>query len=228
MTHGAKTDDFTSRFVSTYKEYPPGVDHDTIVIANGGPLKTSTAILFQGMNVLTYPRENDPGYDVSAYIDAAKGPCANYDAMLCLGESNYFHREGWLRRLQDAMSKHGPGLYGPYGSFVLRAHLQTTAFFCHPLLLRQYPAKVMDRRGRMEFEHGIRSLWRRTAERRMPVKMVTWDGEWDPRLWRVPKNIIWRGDQSNCLMWCNHTDGWQIADDKRKASWSKSIDRPFK
>jgi hypothetical protein len=70
-------------------------------------------------------------------------------------------------------------------------------------------------------------LWRRIAQHGMPVRLVTWNGAWEPGSWRMPQNIIYRGDQSNCLMWCNHSDGFRDADRVRKASWSMSADRPF-
>lgn len=227
VTNGPITADYAARFAATYQEYPPEVEHDTFVICNGGPLKTSETVIFSGLNVKMAPRLNDPGWDVSAYIDMARGPCAGYDAMLCCGESVYFHAPGWLRRLVEAWQKYGPGMYGPFSSNAVRTHLNTTAFFTHPRLLTEYPIKVNCRPERMNFEHGPMAFWRRIAQRGMPVKLVTWDGEWEPRAWRVPKNILWRGDQSNCLMWCNHADGYAAADERTKASWTKNSDKPF-
>lgn len=228
VTHGSKTEDYAARFVATYKEYPPGVEHDTFVICNGGPVKTSITLLFEGMNAMMFPRENDGGWDISAYIDASKGPCSLYDMMVCLGESNYFHRLGWLKRLKDAWEQYGAGMYGPYSSNAVRAHLNTTAFICHPLHLRQYPIKVNSRQDRYEFEHGENCLWRRITKAGMPARLVTWDGEWTPRQWRVPNNILWRGNQTNCLMWCNHSDNYNAVDARTKSTWMRSCDRPFK
>lgn len=228
VTNGRITDEYCARFVATYREYPPGVEHDVLIIANGGPLPTNTALIFEGIKATMLPRQNDQGYDISAYIEASKGPCRNYDMMICLGESNYFHRSGWLARLVEAWTKHGPGMYGPYGTNVVRAHLQTTAFCCHPSMLRSYPVRVANKKARYEFEHGENSLWRRLDARGVPVRLVTWDGEWEPRMWRFPKDILWRGDQSNLLMWSNHSDAYRDADDKRKSNWSKSADRAFR
>ena len=228
VTTGKRTADHAAKFLATYHQFQPGIEHDTLIICNGGPLKTEQAVMFSSLNAQLWPRQNDEGWDLTGYIEAANGPAAHYDMMLCLGESNYFHREGWLWRLAEAWEKWGPGMYGPYATNVVRAHLQTTAFACAPFLLRNYPYRVAGRKDRYEFEHGQQSLWRRTALRGMPVKLVTWDGEWDPRAWRTPKDIIWRGDQSNCLMWCNHSDGFAIADATRKESWARSADRPFK
>lgn len=225
---GSLTEDYCTRFVSTYHEYPPGAEHDLLVLCNGGPLKTSCTVLFSGMNARMFPRENDPGWDISAYIHAANGPCADSDIILCLGESNYFHRAGWLKRIVEAWEKHGPGMYGPYATNVIRSHLQTTAFACSPIMLRQYPKKVATGGDRYEFEHGERAMWRLLAARGYPVRLVTWDGEWIPRAFRVPNGIIWRGNQENCLMWCNHTDHFRDADTRLRTNWARSADRPFK
>lgn len=227
VTHGRITDEYCARFVTTYREYPPGVGHDLMVICNGGPLPTHTSLLFTGINAKMYPRSND-GWDVGAYIEAAKGPCADYDIMVCLGESVYFHRAGWLLQFERAWKKHGPGMYGPFSSNNVRAHLGTTAFCCHPSLLKNYPRRVQERVDRYEFEHGETALWRRAQRFGMPVKLVTWDGEWEPRLWRFPPNILYRGDQSNLLMFCNHSDGFANATPQRRVSWARRCDGAFR
>jgi hypothetical protein len=175
-----------------------------------------------------FVRENDGGWDISAYIAAARGPCSDYDAMLCLGESVYFHRAGWLKRLVEAWNKWGPGMYGPFSSNAIRSHLNTTAFFCAPKLLASYAAPVVDRKSRYEFEHGQGALWRRASTLGLSVRLVTWDSEWEPRAWRMQKDILWRGDQSSCLMWCNHSDNYAKADTRTKAFWQRYADAPFK
>jgi hypothetical protein len=220
--------DYASRFVATFQEYPPGADCDLMILCNGGPLNTELSMIFAPLGPLIFPRPNDPGWDISAYQDAAHGPCAGYDAILCLGESNYFHREGWLKRLVEAWERYGPGFYGPYSSNAVRGHLNTTAFMCSPQHIRSYPYRAKDRASRMEFEHGEGALCRRLYSRGIPVRLVTWDGEWEPRLWRMPQNILWRGDQSNCLMWCNHADGYANLSAANKAQWQSRWDQPFK
>lgn len=228
VSRGPITADYCARFVASYHEFPPGVEHETVICCNGGALPTDIALMFSGLNAKFFPRVNDPGWDISAFIDGARGPCSDADIMLCLGESVYFHREGWFARLFDAWSKHGPGMYGPFASNTVRGHLNTTAFCCSPMLLRQYPARVSTHADRYEFEHGRTALWRLTSARRMPVRMVTWDGEWEPRQWRVPRNILWRGDQSNCLMFCNHTERFAAASWTTKQNWLRTCDQPFK
>jgi hypothetical protein len=229
ISNGPKTDDFCSRFVATYREFPPGIEHETMLICQGGPPPTETALIFEGIWPLgVWPHLNDPGWDVSAYIDAANGPCKEADIMVCMGESVHFHRAGWLKRFVEAWAAHGPGFYGPFASNLVRAHLQTTCFCTSPVILRQYPVKVQNRIERMNFEHGERACWRRVSALGMPVRLVTFDGEYEPMAWRYPQNIIYRGTQENCLCWCNHTQGFAEGDATRKRNWSAAADRPFK
>lgn len=228
VTHGPKTYEFCNRFVRSYWAFPPGVDHDTVILCNGGPLPQGTAELFGGMRLIFYPRRNDGSHDLGAYRDVSSKLGDRYDAMLYLGESVYFHREGWLRRLAEAWQKHGPGMYGIWGSHVFNAHLQTTGFLCAPKFVAEWSEPLSSKMERYVFEHGTRALWRRLHNRKVPVMLVTWDGEWAPRQWRKPANILWRGDQSNCLMFCNHTDRYAASDEKRKKNWAASADREYR
>lgn len=228
VTNGPKTFDFASRFSASYHAHPPGCNHDMIACCNGGPLDHETAVVLSGLNAKFWPRKNDPGFDLSAYIEAARTVAANYDALVCLGESNYFWKPGWLKRIVDAWEKHGEGMYGPFATHVIRAHLQTTAFVISPRLLCDYPLLVNDRPSRLEFEHGERALWRRLRKKGYPVKLLTWDGEWNPGQWRLPENVLWKGDQSNLLWRANHADRFAEGDAKRKRNWQRSADRPFR
>jgi len=227
VTHGKKTFDFASRFCASYHEFAPGIEHGTLICCNGGPPSNEIALLFSGMNAKFFPRINDSGWDISAYMDAAKTVAANYDMLLCLGESNYFWKEGWLKRMAQAWNKHGPGFYGVFGSHTLRAHLNTTAFATSPHLLLQYPLPVTDRKSRLEFEHGEGALWRRLRSKRYPVRLVTWSGDWGPGQWRVPAKGLWSGDQSDLLWFCSHSDNYKNADAKRKENWNRSANRRF-
>lgn len=226
VSQGVLTADYCARFVGSYITHPPGVDHETIIVANGGPLPRETALLFDHIPRCTFlPRVNDPGHDISAYQQiAAQVPC---DMLVCLGESVYFHRGNWLLQMARAWSTFGPGMYGFFSSHLVRAHMNTTAFVSAPIHLQQYPA-VTNHGQRYEFEHGINSLWRRVQAAGRPTKLVTWDGAWDPFQWRVPRNILWRGTQENCLAFCSHTDRYRGADQKTRLAWERWINQPFK
>lgn len=227
VTHGRYTMDYAARFAASWHQFPPGTLCELLVACNGGPPSSEFAMLFQAIGAKFLPRENDPGWDLSAYQDAAKGPCSHVDMQVCLGETVHFWRSGWLKRLEQAWSKHGVGMYGPFASNNVRPHLQTTAFACHPLHFRQWTTPFLTRQDRLAFEHGERALWRRLHDKGTPVRLVTWDGEYEPRMWRMPQDIIYRGSQSNCLLMANHADGFAAADENRKRSWAAQADRAF-
>lgn len=226
VCNGPKTLEFAARFVSTWNQFPPEQETDVLVICNGGPLSSEQGLLFASLSAKFFPRSNE-GYDVGGYIECSKGILAGYDMVLFCGESVYFNRSGWLKRLVESWSRYGPSMLGPFATHVIRAHLMTTAFACSPTMVAQYPLRVVSRQERMEFEHGERSLWRRLHKRGVPVKLVTWDGDWSPGQWRLPQNCIWRGNQSNLLMHCNHVDKFREADEKTKRTWTAWADRAY-
>lgn len=228
VTAGPISNDLAAAFVGTYTAYPPGIAHDTLVICNNGPISEEGGLIFASMpNARFFPRSNE-GWDIGAYFAAAKGPASDYDMVLWCGESVYFHRAGWLARFADAWNINGPGMYGPWASHLVRAHLNTTMFACAPSMFSFYPHTVRTRQERYQFEHGDQAFWRRLQARKIPTMLVTWDGCWRPGQWRYPKNILWRGDQSNCLAFCNHTDRWDSASKTTKSRWQAAADSPFK
>lgn len=222
VTRGRNTHELAARFVGTYCQFPPLVEHETVVACNGGPLPFETHALFTPLsNVQFKPRVNDRGWDISAYQDIAKETDA--EMILCLGESCYFHRAGWMVPLVEAWRHYGPGIYGFWSSYSVRPHLNTTGFAIAPEDLRAYP-RVREKQDRYDFEHGFTSIWRRLYAKDKPAMLVTWDGVYPPLMWRYPKNILWRGDQRNCLLWCGHTERYANADTARKQRWANNAD----
>jgi hypothetical protein len=118
-------------------------------------------------------------------------------------------------------------MYGFFASYLVRAHMNTTAFVVAPECLKIYP-RPTDRASRYEMEHGTHALWRTLQAEGRPTKLVTWDGFYDPWQWRLPRNILWRGTQANCLAFCSHTDRYFAADHSTKQRWERMIDQPFK
>lgn len=225
VANGPKTAEFCARFVGTWLNFPPGIECNLTVVCNGGPLPLETAMLFVPLDAAFFPRVNDGGFDIGGFQAVAAQ--SDSDMIFCCGESVYFHKEGWLRQLAQAWSVYGPGMYGVFSSNLVRAHLNTTAFAISPKLLSRHP-KVTAKSERYEFEHGETALWRRLNAKGAPTKFVTWDGVWEPRQWRIPKNILWRGDQSNLLAFCNHTDRYWACDPRQRQVWQVGIDSPFK
>ena len=224
VSNGPISDQYASRFAATFHEFPPGSECDLMVIGNGGPMPLELSLIFAPLNARMFLRSNE-NKDLGGYLAVARDPAKDYDMLVALGESVYFHRAGWLKRLVEAWEKHGEGMYGMFSSNLVRPHLQTTAFCTSPLLLRKCPISIEDR---YPYEHGQNSFWRWVARCGKAVRLVTWDGEWLPMQWRVPRNILWRGDQSNLLMWANHTQRYVEAAVEVKAKWSRGADQPYR
>jgi hypothetical protein len=225
VTHGPKTAEFASRFVGSWLEHGPGADCELLVCSNGGPLKPEIALLFMPLDARFLPRENDAGWDVSAFQQAARQTGA--DMLVCMGESCYFWKSGWLQRMVEAWQHYGPGMYGFFATHAVRAHLNTSAFCIDPKLLARFPT-VASNGGRYEFEHGRRSFWLWVMQQRRPAVFVTWKGFYPPGEWRRSGNGLNSGDQSDLLVRCNHCDRYDAADARTKAAWKRGADAPFR
>ena len=210
-------------FVDSYRCHPPGYEHRLVVVCNGGALSMHNRAIFNPIPHYMLHRPNDLGWDISTYMEMAD-TFLDYDLQVCLGESVYFNREGWLRRTVECYQQYGPGMYGYFSSFLVRPHLNTTAFAVSPKYLSEYQPSPRDQKGRYDFEHGPDALWRRVAADGGQARLVTWDGCWEPRDWRTPDNILWRGTQENCLMRCNHLDKFDAASPLTKQRWSVNAD----
>lgn len=227
VTHGTRTREYAARFVGTMLAHPPGAEYDLAVVCNGGPLPHDLSALFMPLKGTVHylPRINDAGWDIAGYQDVAR--LIPSELQVCFGESCYFHRAGWLDRLLGAVDKHGPGMYGFMASNLVRAHLNTTAFAVDPKHLRAYP-RVTAAPQRYEFEHGQKALWRLVDAVGGAVRCVTWEHVHGPKLWRSGKNILWRGDQSDLLVWCSHVDRYRAADATTRQKWAEGADSPYK
>lgn len=221
VSQGRITDEYTSRFVGSYLVNPPGVDCELVAVCNGGPPPMEIGMILSHLPFKFFPRINDDGWDIGGYQAVArKFPC---DMLVCLGESVYFNKPNWLKPVVEAWNRFGPGLYGFLSSFLVRPHLNTTAFVCDPKFLLGWP-QIQNHTDRYSFEHGRYPFWKRMVEFKKPAKLVTWDGTYDQAQWRYPQNILWRGDQSNILLRCNHMDRYDAADPTTKHQWSYAAD----
>ena len=223
VTGGPNTHEYCSRFVGSYLACPAQHEHELVVCCNGGPLPMETALLFHTIgSVQFFPRKNDPGYDITAYQDvASRFKC---DMMVCCGETCHFHREGWLKRYVESWEKYGEGMYGTFSSNLVRPHLNTTGFCVDPKYLLGSP-RPRNRIDRYDFEHGRMSLWKRITLLGGVARLVTFDGCYDVPQWRYPEKILWKDDQTNCLMLCSHTQRFAEADTETQIKWRKGADR---
>jgi hypothetical protein len=222
-----RTDTFLPRFVNTYNANPAGWDHELVIICQGG-MKPRFKQHTDRVNGTIWNHPNDAGWDISAFCDLAHSVKDDCDLLMCLGESCYFHRPGWLERIARAWQQHGAGIYGVAGSHNPIGHIITSAFACTPLFLTRYP-RVTNNSERYAFEHGKHALWRRIVASGLPAMVVAWDGVYPPGRWREPNNTLQRGDQSNCLIWFNHVERWFSSyDDKTKARLAALTDSPYR
>lgn len=226
VTGGDRTAFFAERFVSTFLRNPPKYEFTMLTVCNGGPPDQALGeFLLGGIFSQLLPRPNVGG-DIGAFIDVARNN-QEYDLILCCGESVYFHRPRWLERLAQVWEKHGPGLYGFYASNLVRKHLNTTCFAVTPKLLLGWPESVANREDRYRFEHGKQPFWKHVEGLKLPVRLVMWNHDQAPWEWRAAKveNEFWRGDQSQCLMWCNHTERFANAVQSTKTRWMHNADK---
>lgn len=223
VTGGPKTGEYAQRFNRTWHEHVPNHRSETLVICNGGPAKKEDLEHFWWTGL--WVRKNEGG-DIGGYLDVARnyGLIDRYDALICFGETVYFHRERWMQRIAEVWDKFGPGLYGMFASNLVRPHLNTTAFVVCPKLLAAWPETVVTREQRYAFEHGPHSICNRIAGLAKPVKLVTFDHVLDMGQWRATQNALWQGDQSDCLVKCIHTERFDQADQKTRDRWRRNAD----
>lgn len=229
VTNGSMIDTYAPRFVKTYLDHPAEYPHRLLVVCNGGKLAPHRAAYFAGVDCDFLERENDPGYDISAYQEVAGRFLieSSADFLVCFGESVFFHRAGWLKRWADARSEYGPGIFGAFSSHFVRAHLNTTCFGTDPRLLAKYP-QVRTNPERYAFEHGQNCYWKRLVAGKNQAALVTFDGVYFQGEWRRPNNIMHRGNQSNLLVQANHSEKWATADPVTKQLWQTQSDSPFR
>jgi len=203
--------DCACKFVDSYHKFPPGCPHSTVIVCNGAKITSEAKCLFSSLPEVTYFEHDNSGYDIGAYIAVAKQSLA--ELTICMGSSAYLFRKGWMERMVEARIKHGPGLYGSSTSYQEMPHINTTGFWCDPILLSSYPWRVIDNKDRYSFEqdkkHPERPFWKFVHSIGQRALFVTWDGEYEWWDWRKPPNIFRKGDQTNMLIHWRFSDYWR-------------------
>lgn len=219
----AQHEEQARQFVRSYIKHPPGVDHQTVVVVQAGRLSAEMCQLFGMLPNVNLYHHDDTGHDIGGYLAASKH--IQTDLMICFGGSTFVRKEGWMRRMLEAVDKYGPGLYGPTASYQITPHLNTTGFWLPTKLLAESGRTVVTRHDRYEFEHGGDAFWKEVQFKiKLPVKLVTWDGAYDWPEWRSAPNIYHRGDQSNCLTYFRHSLNYQLASPRYKRIYEHLAD----
>ena len=219
-------DNVARRFVDTYKRFPAGTAHNLWVVCNGGNPSPQQKAIYDGLKPMFFVRDNT-GFDIGAFIEASEaivqaGLQCEF-AMYC-GANTHFKRAGWLARLEQSWNANGKGVYGVTASNEIRPHLNTSSFIAPPDLVAEYPYDVTCMEDRYHFEWGENSLIRIAMKRGMPVRLVTWDGEFPPEFFRSAPNGYRNGDQSGCLAYFRHSDTYDAADENERRSLASYAD----
>ncbi len=186
---GEKHWELACQFADSLHRFEPGFQHKFTVVSNGGTPDLRTEALFAPFSAEFLSRANI-GKDLGAYQNAAKLSTA--DIMVFLGGSTYIRGANWLKRMVQAFTKHGEGLYGCMANTGVEVmdvmpHLRTTGFWMPPALLNQYPVAIVRDDQRYPFEHGKNCLTSWVSKQGLPTMCVTWQGEYPQPLWgRVP------------------------------------------
>lgn len=222
---------FARRYVESYLKYPPWCEHEFVVAPMNGEMRPTDYNIFEELHP-SYMDVTNSGLDIGCAQQVSKYLSCNYDGQYDFAVFStsrvYFHRPGWLKRLVDAREKYGDGLYGATGSYECpngepekfpNPHMRTVLYGCNPKHMAElavlYP--VTDRASAHSFEAGDHNFARWFKEKGMPVKMVTWAGEWDEPYWRAPHGCFFRqSNQSNILCFDRHSDAYRDASPEEK------------
>lgn len=191
------------RFLNSYHENPPGSDHKTTVVCNGGT-PDETHELFKTMPNFRLFHHDDSGWDIGAYQVVSQQSKA--DVMLFCGGTSYFRRPGWMERIVHSVSKYGKdSLYGSMGTpgnmtHNVFPHIRTTGFWVGRELFNKYPIQVRQKEQRYEFEHGSTGLTSWVRNQDLKAWIVGWDTEYVWPNWGNISGGFHNGDQRNLLI----------------------------
>lgn len=178
------------------------MDHDSIVVLNGGKRNSELACMFSPLKNLSFYEHDDSGWDIGAFQKVASE--VSCDMMVFFGTSAWIKGPGWLDRMANAFQKHGDHLYGVMGNqgmgTVVHPHIRTTGFWMSPSLLNSYHTRVTRVDQRYPFEHGQRCLTRHVWDLGRKAFVVTWGGEYEYPNWDSIPNGFHRGNQSALII----------------------------
>lgn len=214
---------FVERFCRTYKEFPPGADHEIYVVVNGdGPAQELLA-LFEGMPVGKFIRYDGGGADIGSFQFFAKSafPCF----MVCCVTRVYFHKEGWLRKLVEARDLIGPGLFGTCASHEGGTfHLCCRCYAMDSDIFAGYPLEINSRDlgtffeiGRGNINGGLADWFMNRLKLPVSIQFFNRGMPFVPNLFPLVEshpdliNGFRNGDQGNLLVWDKHSDAYHIA-----------------
>ncbi len=199
MCVGQKYFEYAVRFLETYHSHPPLIEHETVVVLNGGTVSSEVTCLFSELPHCHFIERDNSGYDIGAYQSAARS--TDCDLMVFFGASTYLKLNGWLRRMVEAFDRHGDTIYGAMGNrgnlaIGVYPHIRTTAFWMTPKLFNAYPGIIRKKEQRYGFEHGKNCLTEWVKKSGKKPLVVTKNGAYEWALWDADANGFHQGNQS--------------------------------
>lgn len=206
-------------FSSTYKQFDPGHKHDLIVIGYNGQVPDEDRSAYDGIRA-EFASYHGHGRDIAASASVARR--LDSDLVIQLSTYTRFHREGWLSRFVDEVEKHGEGVYGASASYEqcpVCYHVGRKFYFPNPHIrtscwgmsgrmwkINPHTSSIVNRENGFEFESGLWNVSSWATSVGLQSRLVTWESSYSASMWRTPRNIFRRGDQSNCLVFDRHHD----------------------
>src|SRR6516164_4243591 len=146
---------FAYRFLQTYLNFPPMIEHELIILTGPGDEAEAVEIVAACNRVKVVPTP-DFAKDLSRYETWVKQSTA--ECVMMLGGSTYCRRPGWGLRAFTAFQQMGRnnlyGACGHTGAGPVRPHLRSTGFWGSPSMLARYPGWPRNEIGRYTAEHG--------------------------------------------------------------------------
>jgi hypothetical protein len=202
---GQHHDSCALRFVRTYAAFPPGIEHEVVVISNGGPVTSIMRDIIEKEghfpNLRWFERSNE-GKDLGGFQEVSEKVPADW--FVFFGGSIFFWKAGWLKRIAESIEACGETLYGTMagGSNLSQAvypHIRTTGFWTTPKIMNAYPHKAKCDNDRYEMEHRENCLTMWAEKNGFIPKVVTWDAIYDIPQWVSIKDGFHISDQSGLL-----------------------------
>ena len=172
---------YAMRFINSYIQSPPMVDHETVILTDPAELGEEFDLARSCFPKVSFFQCPAPGKDLSRYFSYAENSSA--DVILCLGGSAYFRKPGWgvrvIRSFETLGAQNLYGACGHTGAGPVRPHIRTTGFWCSPKMLRRYPQRPQNHAERYQVEHGAGCISDWFSSQGSRVLVINFASEYD-------------------------------------------------
>lgn len=229
LARGADKEPLTyfRRFVSSYKKFAAGTEHDLFIIFKGfrdhGELRLGQAQFIKLPHTPIYV--DDENFDIGAYRAAAEQ--IPHDLLCFLNTNSEILSRDWLRKLLVNFEQPFIGLAGATGSYESlvaldtnfprfpNIHIRSNAFIIRRgHVLQLFPNRIPDKKHAFFVESGHASITRRLLEMGLSIIVVGQNGRGYPPQWWPLSETYRQSFQNNLLVHDNVTREFE------KTPWS--------